>query len=67
MGKSDDAKKEVYAIVTLNGDRIITGNPLALLAKDEEEQEMLTTTMAKALRANVVQLPNGDYLIFSAD
>jgi len=59
--------KQLYAIVTLDKERILGGDPLAILAKDEEEQKLLTTAMSKALRGNVVKLPNNDYLIFSGD
>lgn len=66
MGKGG-ANKEVYALITMSKDRFLGGNPMALYAKDEEEQKSLTTALSKALRGNVVHLPTGDYLIFSAD
>jgi len=36
---------------------------LTLLAKDEEEQKTMTTDLAKALKADVVQMKTGDYLL----
>ena len=54
---------DILALVTLNKDRILGGKQLSLLAKDEEEQKTMTADIAKALKADVVHLKSGDYLV----
>ena len=61
--------KEIDVLVYITSDekRVLSGEPLTLLIKDENEQKKLTVEMARALRANVVQLSNGDYMIISGE
>lgn len=54
---------EVAVYITANGDRVKTGNPLTLVIAAENERKKSVTDIAKALRGNVLQLQNGDYLI----
>jgi len=54
---------EILAIITLNSRRILGGKQLSLLGENEEEAEIMTQDIAKAMKADVVQMKNGDYLI----
>jgi len=54
---------EILAIVTLNSKRILGGKQLSLLGENQEEAEIMTQDIAKAMKADVVQMKNGDYLI----
>lgn len=56
---------EILAYITLNKDRPQNGNPLILVAENLEEQKQLTEEISKALRAEVVQLSCGDYMVIS--
>ncbi len=61
MGKSP----EILVYITNNENIVQTGNPLTLLIADETMRKSCVTDISKALRANVLQLKNGDYLIIS--
>ncbi len=65
MGReaNTEPKYDILALVTLYKDRIIGGKQLTLLAKDEEEQKIMTADIAKALKADVVRMNSGDYLV----
>lgn len=65
MGRESSAKPtyDILALVTLNKNRVLGGKQLTLLAKDEEEQKTMTADIAKALKADVVQMNSGDYLV----
>ncbi|MFD1849656.1 MULTISPECIES: capping complex subunit for YIEGIA [Bacillaceae] len=54
---------QVLAIVTLQKDRILGGSQLSLLANDEEQQKRITQDIAKAMKADVVKMKDGDYLV----
>jgi hypothetical protein len=56
-------KPEIIAYITDNRERVITGNPLCLFMTDETERKQTVADIAKGLRANVIQLKNGDYVI----
>lgn len=56
---------EILAYITLTKDRPQNGNPLILVASDVNEQKQLTEEIAKALKAEVVQLSCGDYMVIS--
>ncbi|WMJ84741.1 capping complex subunit for YIEGIA [Oscillospiraceae bacterium LTW-04] len=60
MGKQSP---EIAVYITTNRDRVITGNALTLVIPDENERKKSVTDISKALRGNVLQLQNGDYLI----
>lgn len=55
--------KSILALITADKERIVGGDPLTLLAADDNERRELTREFALALKADVVQLKNGDYLI----
>ena len=55
--------KEIAVYITADDKRVLGGNPLGLLIKDIDEQKVLVFELSKALKADVVQLKNGDYLI----
>ncbi len=42
---------------------MLTGQQLTLLAKNQEEQKAMTLDIARALKADVVQIKYGDYLV----
>ncbi|MBT2729822.1 hypothetical protein J7E63_23455 [Bacillus sp. ISL-75] len=65
MGREASTKPnyDILALVTLEKERILGGKQLSLLAKDEEEQKTMTADIAKALKADVVRLKSGDYLV----
>lgn len=54
---------EIFAYVTMNRNRIISGNTLCLYAENEQELDQITVEIAKALKADMVQLKNKDYLV----
>ncbi len=56
-------KPEIIVYVTENRERVITGNPLSLHIADETERRQTVQEIGRALRANVIQLKNGDYMI----
>ncbi len=65
MGRESTNKPnyDILALITMNKDRILGGKQLTLLAQTVEEQKEMTQDIAKAMKADVVQLKNGDYLI----
>lgn len=56
---------EIVAYITLSKDRAQNGNPLILVASSLEEQKQLMEDISKALKAEVVQLTCGDYMVIS--
>jgi siroheme synthase len=58
---------EILVYITSDDKRVLSGDPLTLLVADSEQQKKLSVDFARALRANVVQLSNGDYMIISGD
>jgi len=65
MGReaNSEPKYDILALVTLDKNRILGGKQLTLLAKDEAEQKVMTADIANALKADVVQMTSGDYLV----
>lgn len=65
MGResSERPNYQILAIVTLQKNRILGGSQLSLLAEDEEQQKRITQDIAKAMKADVVKMKDGDYLI----
>lgn len=57
---------EILAYITADEKRVLSGDPLTLLIKDGNEQKEMVTDLGRALRANVVQLKNGDYILITA-
>ena len=56
---------EILAYITGVESRVKTGNPLTLIIENEDERKSCVSDLGRALRANVLQLKNGDYLIIS--
>jgi hypothetical protein len=54
---------QILVYVTNNPDKVVSGDPLCLCIKDEKEKQQTLLEISRALRANVVQLKNGDYMI----
>lgn len=65
MGRESTQKPnyEILAFITTDKDKVLGGKPLSLLAKDEKDAEALTVDIAKAMKADVVQMKSGDYLV----
>lgn len=65
MGRESSMRPnyEILAIVTLEKDRVLGGTPLALWAKNEEEQKTMALDLAKAMKADVMQMKSGDYVL----
>lgn len=65
MGRESSERPgyEILAVVTLDKNRVLGGKQLSLLANDEEEQKTMTQDIAKAMKADVVQMKNGDYIV----
>ncbi len=58
-------KPEILVYITDCKDRIISGDPLTLYLPDLKERESCMTDLSKALRADVIQLKNGDHVLIS--
>jgi siroheme synthase len=56
---------EILVYITSDESRVLSGDPLTLLVKDPAEQKELVKDLGRALRANVVQLKNGDYMVIT--
>lgn len=54
---------EILAFLTRSKERYLGGKPLSLLAENDEELEQLTRDIAVAMKADVIQLKTGDYLV----
>ncbi|WP_339061741.1 capping complex subunit for YIEGIA [Tepidibacillus marianensis] len=65
MGKESSMKPnyEILAYITLDRNRIITGSSLVLFAENIDVQKEITLDIAKALKADIVQLKTGDYMV----
>ncbi|CAM3820772.1 MULTISPECIES: capping complex subunit for YIEGIA [Mesobacillus] len=65
MGRESSERPgyEILAFVTLNKERILGGSQLTLLAENEEQQRLMVRDVAKAMKADVVQMKSGDYLV----
>ncbi|MDC3414804.1 hypothetical protein NC797_14115 [Aquibacillus sp. 3ASR75-11] len=65
MGREQSMKPDykVLAYVTTNKDRVIASAGVALFATSEKDANEMTVDIAKGLKADVVQLTNGDYMV----
>ncbi|MDR6226788.1 capping complex subunit for YIEGIA [Desmospora profundinema] len=63
MEKKTAEGKGIIAFVTTDKNRYLGGDPLALLAKDDEELTALTNAMARAFMADVLKLQTGDCVV----
>jgi hypothetical protein len=57
---------QILVYITSDENRVIGGDPLTLFIPDENERQNYITDMAHALKADVVQLKSGDYMIISS-
>lgn len=63
MGNNGGGTQGILAYVTTDKNRYLGGDPLAILAKDNEESIEISEAIAEVFLANILQLVNGDYLI----
>ena len=65
MGRESSPRPnyEILAFITTDKEKVLGGNALSLWAKDEKTAEALTVDIAKAMKADVVQMKSGDYLV----
>lgn len=54
---------QILVYVTDNRERYLGGDPLTLFIEDARARQELLFPLAKALKADVIQLKNGDHLI----
>ena len=59
--------KNIIVYITADEKRVLGGDPLTLLVKDQNDQKELTIELGRALRADVIQLKNGDYILVNGD
>ena len=57
--------KKIIVYITADDKRVLGGDPLTLMIKDQNEQKDITIELGRALRADVVQLKNGDYILIT--
>lgn len=57
--------KSIIVYITADEKRVLGGDPLTLLVKELNEQKELTVQLGRALKADVVQLKNGDYVLIT--
>ncbi|HBB28472.1 hypothetical protein SDC9_70295 [bioreactor metagenome] len=65
MGKESSMKVnyEIIAYITKDKDRILSSNCLVFWADSDNTSKNITVEIAKAMKADVVKLTNGDYMI----
>jgi siroheme synthase len=65
MGRESSAKPnyQILAYLTTEKERVIAGSPLALFSKSEEDLKTMTVDIAKGMKADVIRLSNGDYMV----
>ncbi|MUV36364.1 hypothetical protein JNUCC1_00166 [Lentibacillus sp. JNUCC-1] len=65
MGRESSMRPEytILAYITSVKERILASNCLSLLAENEQDAADMTKDIAKAMKADVVQLTNGDYMV----
>lgn len=65
MGRESTQKPnyEILAFITTDKEKVLSSKALSLYAKDEKDAEALTVDIAKALKADLVQMKSGDYLV----
>ena len=56
---------EILVYITANKERVLSGDPLTLLITDKAEAQQTLTDLGRALKADAVQLSNGDYILIS--
>lgn len=56
---------EILVYITANKDRVLSGDPLTLYITDPAEVQQTLTDLGRALKADAVQLKNGDYILIT--
>lgn len=56
---------EILVYITRNKERVLSGDPLTLYITDPVEVQQTLIDLGRALRADAVQLKNGDYILIS--
>ena len=59
------ADKQILVYITDNREKVISGDPLTLCISDGEERAQCISDLARALRADVVRLKNGDHVLIT--
>lgn len=59
------ADKQILVYITDNKERIISGDPLTLYIPDQQERQQCIADLGRALRADVIQLKNGDHVLIT--
>ncbi|MBF0706801.1 hypothetical protein IQ283_09285 (plasmid) [Alkalihalobacillus hwajinpoensis] len=65
MGRESSMKPsyEILAYLSTNKERILSGGNLCLYSENEKELTTMMRDIAKGLKADVVKLTNGDYMV----
>lgn len=61
----EHSNPQILVYITSDENRVLGGDPLTLFIPDGAERQTTITDIAHALKADVVQLKNGDYMIIS--
>ena len=59
--------KTILVYLTDSTERVLGGDPLTLYIPDQNERQEIVWELSRALRADSMQLKNGDYLIVGSD
>lgn len=57
--------KNIIVYITSDESRVLSGDPPTLLIRNPEEQKQVLLDLGRALRADTVQLKNGDYILIT--
>ncbi|WP_186575946.1 capping complex subunit for YIEGIA [Aquibacillus kalidii] len=65
MGRESSMKPDyqILAYITMDKNRLLASSCLSLYAETEQDSKEMTVDIAKALKADVVKMTNGDYLV----
>ncbi|BDF72035.1 hypothetical protein CE91St41_30160 [Oscillospiraceae bacterium] len=56
---------EILVYITANKERVLSGDPLTLYITDPAEVQQTLIDLVRALKADAIQLKNGDYILVS--
>lgn len=54
---------EIVAYITDDKERVVSGDPLTIYMLNNQERQNYITELSRALRANVIELTNGDHIL----
>ncbi|MFD1848948.1 capping complex subunit for YIEGIA [Oceanobacillus bengalensis] len=65
MGRESTMKPDyqILAYITTEKERVLSSNCLTLFADSKKTSKEMTVDIAKAMKADVTQLTNGDYMV----